>query len=117
MAGIIGNTIDSGNITYRADTSKYDPTLRTFDEGNETVAGQLSKILSSGSPYLQRAQANALDTANDRGLLNTSMAAGAGTAAAIDAALPVATADANTHTTAARDNQGFSNTAGQVNAA
>ena len=57
-----------------------------------------------------------MQTANRRGLLNTSMAAGAGEAAAIDAALPIASADANVYGTASRENQGFSNTAGQFNA-
>lgn len=114
--GIIGKQLDNGATTYKADTSTYDPTLRTVDAAHETVAGQLSSILGSGSQYIQKAQADSLATANSRGLINSSMAAGAGTAAAIDKALPIATSDANTYTTASRDNQGFSNNAGQFNA-
>jgi len=44
------------------------------------------------------------------------MAAGAGEAAAIDAALPIASADANVYGTASRENQGYTNSAGQFNA-
>lgn len=117
MAGIIQNTIDNGQPAYGAQTTPYDASLRTVDPATETVAGQLNTILSSGSPYLERAKAGAMDTANSRGLLNSSMAAGAGEAAAIDAALPIAQADAGTYSTTAQQNQGYKNSAGQFNAA
>jgi len=116
MAGIIGQTIANNQPVYGAETDDYNETTRTVDSGTETVAGQLSSLLASGNPYLERAKSGAAQTANSRGLLNTSMAAGAGEAAAIDAALPIASADANTYTTASRENQGFKNTADQFNA-
>ena len=58
------------------------------------VSGRLQGLLSEESPYIQRARARAKQAANRRGLMNTSIAAGAGEAAAIDAALPIAQADA-----------------------
>jgi hypothetical protein len=62
--------------------------------GDETVAKQLDNLLAKNSPYLQRAKSGALQTANARGLLNSSIAASSGEAAAIDAALPIAQQDA-----------------------
>jgi hypothetical protein len=117
MPGLIENQLGTGNqAVYTADTEAYDPTLREVNAPTETVAGQLHQLLSSGNPYVERAKSGAMQTANRRGLLNSSMAAGAGEAAAIDAALPIASADANVYGTASRENQGYTNTAGQFNA-
>ena len=55
----------------------------------------MTQLLDSESPYLERARARGKQYANRRGLLNSSIAAGATEAAAIDAALPIATTDAN----------------------
>lgn len=60
----------------------------------ETVAGQMGGLLSSGSSYLEAAKTRGEQFANRRGLLNTSMAAGATEAEAIKAALPIAQQDA-----------------------
>lgn len=60
----------------------------------DTVSGQLEGLLSSDSPYLTRARSSAQNTAASRGLQNSSIAATAGEAAAIDAALPIAQQDA-----------------------
>lgn len=68
------------------------------------VASQLGKLLSKDSDYMTRARTRAMQTANSRGLLNSSIAAGAGESAAIDAALPIAQQDATSHLTAQRDN-------------
>lgn len=59
------------------------------------VSGRLHGLLQSDSPYIDRARTRARQYANRRGLMNSSIAAGAGEAAAIDAALPIAQADAN----------------------
>lgn len=59
------------------------------------VSGRLNTLLQSDSPYLERARHRGRQVANRRGLLNSSMAAGASEAAAIDAALPIASADAD----------------------
>lgn len=65
--------------------------------GNELVSNQLNNLISKNNPYIQRARAGAMNTANSRGLLNSSIAAGSGEAAAIDAALPIAQQDASTY--------------------
>jgi hypothetical protein len=83
---------------------------------NELVSSQLQKLLATDSPYLQQARNKAAQTANSRGLLNSAMAAGWGESAAIDAAAPIAQADAGAYTSAARDNQSAQNTVSLNNA-
>lgn len=119
MAGLIQNTMNTtssqdalpNNQVAVAGSVGYDPAQRTVNPATDTVAGQLDTVLGSGSPVLQRAQSQALDTANSRGLLNSTMAAQAGTAAMIDAATPIAAADANTYATAGAQNTAAQNTA------
>jgi hypothetical protein len=59
-----------------------------------TVEGRLTGLLSDGNPYIETARSDARAEANSRGLLNSSIAAGAGEGAAIRAALPIASQDA-----------------------
>lgn len=80
-----------------------------------TVAGQLQEILDADSPYLKTARARSQRQANSRGLINSSIAAGAGEEAAINAALPIAQQDASTFFTAQRANQDASNSFGMAN--
>ena len=70
----------------------------TYDrEGNpiQGVSGRLDTLLDSDSPYIQRARTRGRQTANRRGLMNSSIAARASEASAIDAAFPIAAADAD----------------------
>lgn len=69
--------------------------LGKINEKTDTVQGQLSGLMEKDSPFLQQARTRAAQTANSRGLLNSTMAASAGEAAAYDAALPVAAKDAD----------------------
>ena len=64
---------------------------------DETVSHQLNQLMQEDSPYMQIARANALQQANSRGLLNSSIAVGAGQKAAIEAALPIAQQDAKAY--------------------
>lgn len=123
MAGLINTTMggtsktdELGNDVVNANTTGYDASTRTVDPTKETASGQLNTLLSTGSPYLDLARGQAAQEANSRGLLNSSMAAGAGEAAAIGAAAPIATHDADTYTAASRDNQSAVNTANQFTA-
>lgn len=90
-------------------------TQRTVNTGNETVAGQLTSLLDSGSSYVQQARNNAMQTANSRGLLNSTMAATAGEKAAIESALPIAQADAGTFKTVADYNTALKNETAKYN--
>jgi hypothetical protein len=73
-------------------------------------------LLAKDNPYMQRARATGLSHANARGLLNSGMAAGASQAAAIDAALPIASQDADSYMRQGLANQGYQNEAGRFNA-
>jgi len=64
-----------------------------------TVADQMQGLLSKSSPYIKTARSSAEQKANSRGLLNTSIAAGAGEKAAIESALPIASQDASAYNT------------------
>ncbi len=68
-----------------------------IDQAKNTVAGQLNSLLSSDSPYIKQAENKAKEQSASRGLLNSSIAAGAGRAAAYEAALPIAQQDAETY--------------------
>lgn len=84
------------------------PTTYTPSE-KSLVSNQLSTLLNSDSPYLTAARTRAAQLANGRGLLNSSMAAGAGEAAAVESALPIAQQDAATYDTAQRFNADAAN--------
>lgn len=81
----------------------------------QTVAGQVSGLIASNSPLMQQAATQAAQQQNERGLLNSSMAIGAGQAAVIGAALPIAQQDATTNANAANFNAGVANQTGQFN--
>ena len=95
----------------QAIASTYEAERRDLDEASETVAGRLEGLLSKESDYIKRAEHKGEEFAHSRGLLNTSMAAGASHAAAIDAALPVAQQDADTSFRQGLENQAAINTA------
>ncbi|MDP4078937.1 hypothetical protein [Acidovorax sp. A1169] len=77
---------------------------------NETVRSQLQQIIADDSPLMQQARARALQTANTRGLLNSSMAMTAADSAMYDAAMPIAQQDASTYARAGEFNAGQANT-------
>ena len=82
-------------------------------DNNALVSKQLTNLLAQDNPYMQRAATSAMQYASGRGLLNSSIAATAGQAAAIDAAMPIAQADAASNFTAQRDNAGVTNAFGR----
>jgi hypothetical protein len=69
--------------------------------GEQTVAGQLGKILDPNSPIIQQARTQGLELANERGLLNSSIGETAAMDSAYRAAVPIATSDASTYAKAA----------------
>ena len=72
----------------RKDVTPYVPS------GNELTENRLNGLLASDNPYIQAARARGEAQAARRGLLNSSIAGQAGEAAAINAATPIAAADA-----------------------
>ena len=91
-----------------ATTQQVDPT--------KTSAGLVSQYLAADSPYLKQAQQTALDEMNGRGLLSSSLAAGAGTGAAINAAGQLATTDSGIYANQALANQSALNNTSVTNA-
>lgn len=73
------------------------------------VSNQLAGLLGSNSPYMQQARQSGMQVANARGMLNSSMAAGNSQAAAIQAGMPIAQADASAYQQQQLSNQQYLN--------
>ena len=101
MAGLILNTKSTG----------FEPEKMEFDPTKQTVQGRVDDLLKQDSPYLQDARTRTAQVANTRGLINSSIAAGAGELAAIQAATPIAAQDAGFANTVASRNQDAANAA------
>jgi hypothetical protein len=78
-------------------TTQTNAFTSTVDKPTETVQGQLDSILAKDSPLMQRARTLATQQMGQRGLINSSMAQGAGVTAMVDAATPIAAQDAQTY--------------------
>jgi hypothetical protein len=87
----------------------------SVDPKTQTVAGQLGTIMSADSPLMQQARTRAMQSMNQRGLTNSSMATSAADSAMYDTALKIAQPDAQTNASAAQTNTAtknqFANTA------
>lgn len=94
----------------KAETTGYAPEAYTVAP-NQTVAGQLKEIIASGSPLMEQAKTYAREQMNSRGLINSSQAISAGHSAVIGAAMPIASADAQTYDRAAANTTTARNTA------
>jgi len=96
MASLLenGSGIEIGNT---------DVTTREVQD-NELVDTQLNNLLSSDSRYIKNARIRGMEYANSRGQLGSSFSAGAAERAAIEAGLPIATADAQAYRDAATQN-------------
>jgi len=115
-------TAPAGNISTMTapaanTTSMYAPTTRDIDQQTGTVQGQVNSILATDSPLMQRARTLATQQMAQRGLVNTSMNAGAGVAAMTDKAITMGAQDANAYNQAASENIAAKNVSGQFNAA
>jgi len=98
------------------DTTTWDIDPEDIAKG-QTVQGQLQGIIAANSPLIQLAEAQARQQMNQRGLLNTSMALGAGQEAVIKQALPIATQDATLFANQAKYNAEAASAAAQFKAA
>lgn len=87
----------------------YTPVSAQVNRSTDTAAGQIQSLLAEGSPVLNRARSLAEQRANGRGLINSSISAGAGTAAMIDAATGIGTSDAGIYSQQRLANQQAAN--------
>jgi hypothetical protein len=78
-------------------------------QDNDLAQHQLNRILSKDSPLIQLSKTQGMQYGNSRGLLNSSIAAGASQNAMIQNAAPIATNDANTYFNQGRANQDSTN--------
>jgi len=106
----------STNTMTGMQPAQFQALTSTVDQPTETVSGQLQGILAADSPLMQRARAQAKQDMAARGLVNSSIAQGAGVAAMIDKATPIATSDAGTYANRATTNVNALNTVGVANA-
>lgn len=80
-----------------ASANGYDAMSVTVNKDQDTVQGQLDGILRKDSPLMQQADRRGREAAAARGLLNSSLSAGAAQEAVISQALPIAQQDATTY--------------------
>lgn len=85
-------------------------------DNKQTVQGQIAGIVAADSPLMQQAATMAKQQANQRGLLNSSMAVGAGQNAVYNAALPIAQQDASTYAAAGKYRADAANAVSTFNA-
>ena len=106
-------TYDATTADSSAEATAQDAqvTTRTVTP-EELVENRINNLLDSNNPYIQRARTSGLQFANQRGLLNSSIAAQAAEEAAIQRAGEIAAQDAATYANAALANQQAQNTAG-----
>lgn len=107
MAGLISGALGS---------TGYDAAQRLIDPQTDTVAGQVDQLVKKDSPLMQTARAGATQTANSRGLLNSSINSQAGEQAVINAATPIAAADAGYSNAAKSENMQATNRASEFTA-
>lgn len=93
----------------------YTPQTREVNQATETAAGQVNSLLADDNPLLQRARTIARQNMAQRGLVNSSMAQGAGVAAMVDRITPIAQQDAQTYSNRALANMETTNEANQFN--
>lgn len=104
--GIVGAA--QGTAPNLTDPSTIKPVTGTVTS-DQLVEDRLTRLLGSDSPLIARARQRAAENATSRGLQNSTMAVQAGEAAAIDAALPIATSDAQTYSRQSLANQDSEN--------
>lgn len=113
MAGIIESSIKPKD---ELTTSGYEAEKIEIDPKTDLVQGQIQNVIDKNAPLMTSARTSAAQQANRRGLLNTSMAVGAGEKAVIDSALPIASQDAQTSFAAKGANAQATNQAFQYTA-
>jgi len=113
--GLVNQAVRQNNPTPDLKPQTYTAQNREVNAPTETAAGQVDSILAKDSPLMQRARTMATQQMAQRGLINTSMAQGAGVAAMIDRATPIAQQDAQTFSNRTLANMEATNQQNQFN--
>lgn len=90
----MGLVDDNMNLDPDTGVTTYDAEKIALDPLTDTVEGRLDSIINKNSPLMQSAETTAKQGMAQRGLVNSSMAIGAGQKAVIDSAMPIAQQDA-----------------------
>lgn len=85
-------------------------------DGDQLVENRMAGLLQRGNPLLERARTQALQQANARGIINSTMAGEAATAGMLDAARSIASQDANTFASSGQFNASAKNAMADANA-
>ncbi len=112
-------TLQSNNLFYQPGVPAQSQALgmqgtdgraytRTVDD-NELSSNRLNEITNRGGLYMENAARRGLETANRRGLLNSSIASGAAERSALEAATPLAMQEAAAFQAAQQENLGYLN--------
>lgn len=108
-----GSTPPADQVQAQATQATNNPWQ--LDTAKQTTSGQLNSIISQDNPLMQTAKTQAMQQANDRGLINSTMAGQAGQQAVIQTALPIAQADAQVNATNAQWNADSANKTSMFN--
>lgn len=104
-----GGTSAGGSSSSSSSTTGNGGTVPWNVTPDQTVEGRINGIINGNSGIIQQARTRALEAMNDRGTVNSSMAQTASDAAAYQAAIPIAQADAATTSKAAGYNADIQN--------
>jgi hypothetical protein len=115
-AGGMTQAATTGYNAADATATGYGTTNWNVEPEKQTVQGQTAGLIAGESPLMQLAQTQAKREMNQRGLLNSSMAVGAGQEAVIKQALPIATQDATLYANQAKYNADIANQQAQFKA-
>lgn len=106
-------TVSTGGVLSQA--KDYTAAQNTVDP-DQLASTQLSKITSEDSPLMEQARQSGLNTANSRGMINSSLAAGNAEAEMVKQATPIAQQNAATEANSSLANQAATNQASAQNA-
>lgn len=101
ISGGSANGGTSGGSSSSGGSSGFTPWIVTPDQ---TVEGRLPGLIRSDNPLMQQARSRAMLAMNERGLINSSMAAQAAQDAVLERALQIAQPDAQTNARAGEFN-------------
>jgi hypothetical protein len=115
-----GNSAQGGIIPAAQQASYSAPAQATQTPWdvtpNQTVQQQTEDIVAKDSPLMQQARSLSNQQMNARGLINSSMAIGAGEDAVLGKAIQIGAQDANTYASSAQANAASANALAQFNA-
>lgn len=109
-SGIVGGTMTQASGAAASTVSPWNV------NSNQTVQSQAEGIIGRDGGLMQQARGGAYQGANERGLINSSLAVGAAQDAVMGKALDIARPDAATYADSAKANAAASNTSSMYNA-